>query len=80
MGIGSTDTLNRLKRREGQIDRAWVFDNYIVAKSGPVIKYMRRKVSDSSNSYATNSKDFELNLGAEVWIENVYSTGIEDLV
>ena len=79
LGHGSRDNLARLKRREGQIDRAWVFDNYIVAKSGSEIQYIRREES-LLGGYATNSIDFDVAPGAEVWVENVFSTGIEDLV
>ena len=65
-------------RREGQMDRAWVFDNYIVAKSGSEIKYIRRK--ESMLGYETSSINFEITPGAEVWVENVFSTGVEDLI
>jgi hypothetical protein len=42
MGSGSKDALVRLQRREGQIERAWIFNNYIIAKSGSEIKYIKR--------------------------------------
>jgi len=30
--------------------------------------------------YATSSINFAVDPGAEVWIENIFSTGIEDLI
>jgi len=79
LGAGSESNLIRLKKREQQIERAWVFDNFIIAKSGCEIKYMPREKSVLGMS-ATNSIPFGIEPGAEVWIENIYATGIEDLV
>ena len=56
-----------------------MFDNFIVAKSGSEIKYIRREKS-LIGGYATNSINFEITPGAEVWVENVFSTGVEDLI
>jgi len=61
------------------MERAWVFDNYIVAKCGSELKYIRREES-VLGGWATSSINFEISPGAEVWVENVFSTGVEDLV
>ena len=61
------------------MERAWVFDNFIVAKCGSEIKFIHRETS-ILGMHATNSINFDINPGAEVWIENVYSTGVEDLI
>lgn len=61
------------------MERAWVFDNFIVAKSGSEIKYIPREES-VIGGYATQSIKFEVTPGAEVWVENVFSTGVEDLI
>ena len=50
-----------------------------MAKSGSEIKYISREKS-VLGGYATNSIDFQLTPGAEVWIENIFSTGVEDLI
>jgi len=79
LGAGSKDALVRLQRRKMQIERAWVFDNYIVAKSGSELKYIPREES-VMGMYKTEAIDFQLTPGAEVWIENIFATGIEDLI
>ena len=79
MGSGSKDALVRLQRREGQIERAWIFNNYIVAKSGSEIKYIKRSQS-VLGMHHTNDIEFAITPGAEVWIENVISTGVNDLI
>ena len=61
------------------MERAWVFDNFIVAKSGSEIKFIPREES-ILGMHATNSINFSVSPGAEVWIENIYSTGVEDLI
>jgi len=40
LGHGSKDALERLQRRDKQIERAWVFDNFIIIKSGSELKYV----------------------------------------
>lgn len=40
LGHGSKDALERLQRRDKQIERAWVFDNFIIVKSGSELKYV----------------------------------------
>ena len=69
----------RLQRRKGQIERAWVFDNYIVVKCGSEIKFIQREKS-VMGMHATNAINFDITPGAEVWIENVFSTGVKDLI
>ena len=44
-GIGSKEIEDKLIRRQGQIERAWVFDNYVVAISGKEIAFARRMQS-----------------------------------
>lgn len=34
------DSLERLKKRRSEIERAWVFGNYLVAKSGSELKFI----------------------------------------
>ena len=79
LGTGDKDNLIRLQRRKGQIERAWIFDNYIVAKCGSEIKFIERTKS-VLGLHSTNAINFDINPGAEVWIENIYSTGVEDLI
>ena len=79
LGSGSDDALQRLSRRMDQIERAWVMDNYVVAKSGSEIKYIAREKS-LLGGYSTETIDFAIHPGAEVWVENVFSTGVEDLI
>lgn len=61
------------------MERAWVFDNFIVAKSGGEIKYIAREKS-ILGMYATSTINFAVEPGTEVWLENVFATGIEDLI
>lgn len=79
LGGGDKNILLRLQKRSGQIERCWVFNNYIVAKSGSELKYIPRETSIAGGT-CVNSIDFSIQPGAEVWIENVFSTGVEDLV
>ena len=79
LGHGSAENLARLKRRNLQMDRAWIFGNYLVVKCGCEIKYIKRETS-VLGGYATESINFEITPGAEVWIENVFATGVEDLI
>lgn len=51
----------------------------MIAKSGSEIKFIRRETS-VHNGFADNSINFEITPGAEVWIENIFATGIEDLI
>ena len=39
------DSLERLKKRRNEIERAWVFANYMVVKSGSELKYIQREKS-----------------------------------
>jgi len=39
------DSLERLKKRRNEIERAWVFGNYMVVKSGSELKYIQREKS-----------------------------------
>ena len=61
------------------MDRAWLFGNYLVVKCGCEIKYIKRENS-VLDRYAMESIDFAITPGAEVWIENVFATGVEDLI
>lgn len=79
MGHGNKQALARLQKRNTSIERAWVFDNFLIIKCGAEIKYMPREKS-VLGLYATEAIKFEITLGAEVWIENCFPTGIEDLV
>ena len=45
LGVGNPKNLIRLQRREQQIERAWVFDNYLIVKSGGEIKFASREPS-----------------------------------
>jgi hypothetical protein len=50
-----------------------------VAKCGSEIKFIERTKS-VLGLHSTNAINFDINPGAEVWIENIYSTGVEDLI
>lgn len=80
LGAGSQDMLERLKMRVEQIERAWVFDHFIVVRSGNQLKYCPRKEPPLFGGFVTESQDFALELGPEIWIQDFYQTGVMDLI
>lgn len=69
--------LDKLARREEQITRAWVFDNYVVAKCGASLAYAKREIVTSNNkNFRCHSDRLDLRLDPSVWIENIYATGV----
>ena len=60
----------------------WVFTNFIVVKCGSELKYIKIERADDGHitKYNADPVDFNINLGSEVWVQNIYSTGVDDLV
>jgi hypothetical protein len=60
----------------------WVFKNYIIVKCGCELKYIaiQRNESGEITEYNAKPVNFNIDFGKEVWIQHIYSTGIEDLV
>ena len=55
----------------------WVFTNYVVVKSGASLKYLRKNYSYISNEEVI---EFNIDFGTEIWIQDIFATGIDDLV
>ena len=58
------------------MDSVWVFTNHIIVKSGANLKYQVKDYNNSNEEF----KDFNIHFGAEVWIQDIFATGIDDLV
>ena len=76
MRVGSKHNLARLQNREKQINRAWVFDNYIVAKCGNVIVYKDLSVGEYKYFWDIGLEKMDLALDDTAWVEDVLATGI----
>ena len=70
--------LNQLLQRKARIDQVWVFTNYIVVKCGASLKYVKKKTK--KRFFKPKPKEFNIDLGAEVWIQDIFATGIDDLI
>lgn len=57
------------------MDSVWLFSNHVVFKSGKSLKYLPRTAKTSKKP-----KDFNIDLGHDVWIQDIYATGIDDLI
>jgi len=70
--------LEQYLERRTNVDSVWILPNYIVVKCGSEMKYISRK----SDGLFSNNKpiDFNINFGSEVWIQDVYTTGVDDLI
>ena len=61
------------------MDAVWVFTNHIIFKCGSELKYIDVNETGLLGGSPT-PKDFRINFGSEVWIADIYSTGVDDLV
>jgi hypothetical protein len=55
----------------------WVFTNHIVIKSGANLKYLAKNYN---NIMKEEVKDFNVDFGTEVWIQDIFATDIDDLI
>ena len=69
--------LNRLLDRRAHVDSVWLFTNHIVVKSGAELQYLPRQVNGLLRA---KPKPFNVDFGAEVWIQDIFPTGIDDLI
>ena len=69
--------LNRLLDRRAHVDSVWLFTNYIVVKSGTELQFQKR---NGSGFFKAKPKKFNLDLGTEVWVQDIFATGIDDLI
>ena len=69
--------LNQLLSRRSHIDSVWVFTNHIVIKSGANLKYLAKNYN---NIMKEEVKDFNVDFGTEVWIQDIFATDIDDLI
>ena len=65
--------------RRSHVDSVWLFTNYIVVKCGSELKYISKEKTGIFEE-ESKPKNFNINFGSEVWIQDIYSTGIDDLV
>ena len=69
--------LSRLQDRKKNLDKVWILPNFIVVKCGSELAYMKR---GKSGLFSNNKpKKFSIEFGSEVWIEDIYTTGVADI-
>ena len=61
------------------MDSVWLFTNYIIVKCGSELKYIPKEKSSRFGGPEA-PRNFNINFGSEVWIQDIFSTGIDDLV
>ena len=69
--------LNRLLNRRAHVDSVWLFTNHIVVKSGAELQYLPRQ---DNGLFKAKPKPFMIDFGTEVWIQDIFPTGIDDLI
>ena len=70
------EQLKDLHRRMNTMNQAFVLGPYLVVKSGNHIQYLRQGPS----LIKKQPKTMNIDLGNEVWLHNIYTTGCEDLL
>jgi hypothetical protein len=68
------DELRRLQTRERSLFQVWKYGNYIIAKCGADVKYI--KIDDPSKTQNT----FNFRYDKKVWLQYVYQTGVDGLL
>lgn len=72
---------NMFMERRREVDSVWSFTNYYVIKCGSELKYIERNVTGPlGGKKEGKARNLAINFGSEVWIEDIYSTGVDDLV
>lgn len=66
------DELGRLNKRLNELHKAWKYGDYVVVKCGSDIQY--------ANVKDKQARTFNLDLGKNVWLQNVYQTHVEGLL
>lgn len=71
--------LNRLKKRARNMQHAWCFGDYVICKSGSEVKLVRRKKGHKIGK-KEEADYINISLGEEVWLEDIYTTGVRNIV
>ena len=69
--------LNQLINRRSQMEAVWITTNHIIVKSGSILKYASKKTKDISKE---KFDYINIDFGTEVWIQDIFETGIDDLI
>ena len=66
------DELCRLHKKRNEIYKVWKYGKYVIVKCGSELQFA--SVDDKT------PKKFNFDLGKQVWVQNVYLTGVEGLL
>ena len=61
------------------MESVWITSNHIIIKSGSNLKYIK-KPKDSKDINKAKPVQFNIDFGPEVWIQDIFETGVDDLI
>ena len=61
------------------MESVWITSHHIIVKSGSNLKYIK-KTQDSKDINKAKPVQFNIDFGPEVWIQDIFETGVDDLI